>query len=351
MRSCVFLAVLLAGAICASVASDSRAAAQTPTPGPEAVLVGAGDIASCTNPGDEQTGELLTLIPGTVATFGDDAYESGTAAEFTSCYDPNWGIQKSRTKPSAGNHEYNTSGATGYYNYFGAAAGDPTRGYYSYDLGAWHVVVLNSNCAAIGGCDAASPQVQWLRADLSAHPATCTLAYWHHPRFSSGQHGNNATFQPFWQALYDYGADLVLVGHDHDYERFALQNPAGSADPQHGIREFVVGTGGRSHYAMGAPIANSEVQNGDTYGVIKLTLHPTSYDWQFIHVFGATFTDSGSGACVSAASPPPVGGLTSLSGEGPAGSHSTRLLGVVAGVLLTASIAAAAYARALRSRS
>ena len=269
----------------------------SPPPSGDPVLVGAGDIASCSSAGDEATANLLDGIAGTVYTLGDNAYESGTATEFANCYDPTWGRQKARTRPAPGNHDYNTAGAGGYYGYFGAAAGDPSKGYYSYDLGAWHIVVLNSNCAVAGGCGAGSPQEQWLRQDLAASAAGCTLAYWHHPRFSSGEHGSDATMQAFWQALYDLNADVVLSGHDHDYERFAPQTPAGAADPARGIREFVVGTGGRSHYAITTVQPNSEAHNDTTYGVLKLTLHPSGYEWRFVPEAGKTFTDSGSGAC------------------------------------------------------
>lgn len=271
---------------------------RTPTPGAgtDATLIAAGDIASCGSSGDEATAALLDTLPGSVITLGDNAYESGTATEFAQCYDPTWGRARARTHPVAGNHEYLTGNATGYFGYFGTAAGDPAKGYYSYDLGSWHVIALNSNCSKIGGCGVGSAQEQWLRADLQANPAACTLAYWHHPRFSSGVHGSNVAYQALWQALYDARADVVLNGHDHDYERFLPQTPSGAPDSASGIREFVVGTGGKSHYAV-SPIANSEVRNGDTYGVLKLTLHGTSYDWQFVPIAGATFTDSGSGSC------------------------------------------------------
>jgi len=270
---------------------------------PDPILVGAGDIASCGSSGDEATAALLDAVfsggaPGEVFTAGDNAYNSGTAEEFANCYDPSWGRHRQITRPAPGNHGYNTSGASGYFGYFGAAAGDPSKGYYSYDLGAWHIVVVNSNCWEVGGCGAGSPQEQWLRADLAAHPAACTLAYWHHPRFSSGTHGSSTSVQAMWQALYDYGAEVVINGHDHDYERFAPQDPNGAADPERGIRQFVVGTGGMSHYPFpGPPIANSEAHNGDTFGVLKLTLHPTSFDWEFVPVAGKTFTDSGSQSC------------------------------------------------------
>jgi len=233
-------------------------------------------------------------LKGTVATLGDNVYSNGTATEYANCYDPTWGRQKARTKPAPGNHDYNTTGAAGYFGYFGAAAGAPGAGYYSYDLGTWHIIVLNSNIAMSNG----SAQDTWLTADLAAHPADCTLAYWHHPRYSSGStHGNDAMSQDVWQDLYDNGVEIVLVGHEHNYERFAPMNASGAADNANGIREFVVGTGGASHYPFGAPLATSQVRNSDTFGVLQLTLHDGSYDWKFVPVAGATFTDSGSGTC------------------------------------------------------
>ena len=280
--------------------SGSPTPTPTPTPTPvggDPVFVGAGDIASCSSSGDEATANLLDTIPGTVFTLGDNVYQSGTDAEFANCYNPSWGRHKARTYPSSGNHEYKTAGAAGYFNYFGAAAGDPSKGYYSYDLGAWHVIVLNTECAEIGGCQAGSPQNQWLRADLAAHPNTCTVAYGHRPRFSSGSNGNDAQMEPLWQALYDYNADVVLAGHAHDYERFAPQDPSGNYNATRGIVGFVVGTGGAFFTGTGTPRANSEVFQNDTFGVLKLTLHPTGYDWQFVPVVGKTFTDSGSAAC------------------------------------------------------
>jgi hypothetical protein len=265
------------------------------------VLVGAGDIARCGTSDDEATAQLLDTIPGTVFTAGDNAYPDGAAVDFADCYGPSWGRHKARTRPAPGNHEYHVAGAAGYFSYFGSVAGEAGKGYYSYNLGAWHIIVVNSNCNEIGGCAAGSPQERWLRADLAAHPAPCTLAYWHHPLFSSGFHGNDSDLRPIWQALYDAGADVVLSGHDHHYERFAPQDPSGKADPAHGIRSFVVGTGGAGLRPIeGQPLATSVVQNADTHGVLKLTLHATSYSWQFIPVAGQTFTDSGSAACVGA---------------------------------------------------
>ena len=270
-----------------------------PAPTGDPVLVGAGDIASCQSSGDEATAKLIERMPdATVFTLGDDVYEDGTATEFADCYDPTWGRFKARTHPAVGNHEYYTPGASGYYVYFGAAAGDPSKGYYSYDLGQWHVVVLNSECGQVGGCGPTSPMVGWLKSDLAAYPAVCTLAYFHKPLFSSGsEHGKDPRMRPIWDALYDGDADVVLNGHDHDYERFAPQTPDGVADPAQGIREFVVGTGGRSLYAFLPPKPNSQVRNVNTYGVLKLTLHPDSYQWKFVPVAGKTFTDSGSGEC------------------------------------------------------
>jgi hypothetical protein len=263
-----------------------------------AVLVGAGDIADCTDlSGAEATAKLLEKIPGTVMAVGDLAYPNGTKENFV-CYDKTWGRVKSRTRPAAGNHEFHSSGATPYFDYFGSAAGDPKDGYYSYELGSWHIIVLNSECKDVGGCEAGSRQEKWLRADLAAHPAACTLTYWHKPLFSSGgAHGNDLDLKPFWQALYDANADVVVGGHDHDYERFAPQNPDGVADAKRGIREFVVGTGGKNQRPFGAAKPNSEVRNADAFGVLKLTLHPNGYDWQFIPVAGKSFTDSGTGSC------------------------------------------------------
>ncbi len=271
--------------------------ATLPAEADAAVFAGAGDIAACSGSGPEATAKLLEQIGGTVFTVGDNALPSGTTAEFANCYDPSWGRFKERTRPAAGNHEYQTRGASGYFAYFGAAAGEPGKGYYSFDLGAWHIVVLNTQCSDVGGCGSTSPQVQWLRADLAANPTRCSLAIGHVPRFSSGLHGSAPEIQPIWQALYDAGAELIIAGHDHDYERFAPQDPAGRADPDRGIRQFIVGTGGASHYPLGPRIANSEVSNGSTFGVLKLTLRSTGYDWEFVPVAGSSFTDSGSASC------------------------------------------------------
>ena len=271
------------------------AATVTVSPAPASVvLVGAGDIATCSGSGDEATADLLDGISGTVFTAGDNAYNDGTPTEFATCYEPSWGRHKSRTKPALGNHDYNTASAAGYFGYFGAGVGGgATTGYYSYNWGAWHIVVLNSNIAMGAG----SPQESWLRADLAAHSARCTLAMWHHPRFSSGEHGSSTGPQALWQALYDAGADVVVSGHDHTYERFAPQTPDGQVDAARGLREFVAGTGGAGLSAFDHPAPNSEVKNNTTHGVLKFTLYADRYDWKFVPVAGASFTDAGTGTC------------------------------------------------------
>jgi hypothetical protein len=288
----VFLAITLSAAMSGLTLYPERSAEADGV-----VMVGAGDIARCSSSGGEATAKLLDSISGTVFTTGDNAYESGTATEFQNCYAPTWGRHKARTKPSPGNHEYYTAGASGYFGYFGAAAGDPTKGYYAYDLGAWRVYALNSMCDKTGGCGPDSPMVGWLKNDLAANPRKCSLAYFHHPLFSSGEHGNQSKMRATWNALYAQGAEVVLGGHDHSYERFAPQRPDGTLDRKRGIREFVVGTGGGSHYPFGTVKANSQVRNATTYGVIKLTLNPTRYEWEFVPETGESFTDSGSKRC------------------------------------------------------
>jgi len=274
-----------------------------PAGAPGGVLVGAGDIASCGSSGDEATAALLDGIAGTVFTTGDNVYGGTGLAQYQSCYGPSWGRHLERTRPTPGNHDYDAPGAPGYYAYFGSSAGDPTKGYYSYDLGGWHVVVLNSNCAAVGGCGGGSAQEQWLRQDLTASSAACTVALWHHPRYSVGVHGDSAATQALWQAAYDHGVDLVLTGHDHSYQRFLPLDAAGRPDAALGITSIVVGTGGASHYDT-SPGPNTVISNGATYGVLKLTLYPTGLNWDFVPQAGATFTDSGSLGCHGA----PAGG-------------------------------------------
>jgi acid phosphatase type 7 len=267
------------------------------------IVMAAGDIAckpgsavTATACRQQATSELLLNEPGLdkVLALGDQQYEDGLASEFTGdgAYDATWGRLKAITQPVAGNHEYHTPGAAGYFDYFGGAAGDSAKGYYSFDLGSWHLIALNSELTAA----AAPGQEQWLRQDLATMRRNCVLAYWHRPRFSSGYHGGHAAMGPLWEALYDARADVILNGHDHDYERFALQSPLGQGDPD-GIREFVVGTGGAYHTGFNAVQPNSEVRNETTYGAIKLTLHASGYDWAFVPEAGGTFADSGSGTC------------------------------------------------------
>lgn len=258
-----------------------------------ATVVAVGDIARCNQNGDEATAKLVEHTQGTVLALGDNAYDAGSDREYQECYDPAWGRFRQRTHPVPGNHDYETADAAGYFHYFGDAAG---KGYYSFDLGAWHLVALDSNCGDTGGCGPDDPQGRWLRADLAESSAKCTLAFWHHPRFSSGKHGANDLSAPFWEALYEAGADLVLNGHDHDYERFAPQSPAGQADESRGIREFVVGTGGGNLRPFSSTAANSERRLAETYGVLALKLRPGAYDWRFVTADGDT-ADKGSGAC------------------------------------------------------
>jgi hypothetical protein len=275
-------------------ASSSASAAASTTPGASAIpvpamLLAVGDVAFCDSSADEAVARVASSLPGTIALLGDNAYPDGSASDYANCFDPAWGGLRDRLRPVPGNHDYQTSHAAGYFSYFGSAAGTPGQGWYSYDLGGWHLVALNSECDAVGGCGPGSPELAWLVADLAAHPVACALAYWHHPRFSSGQHGDDIQTDPLWRALAAAGADIVLTGHDHDYERFA---------PIDGIRSFVVGTGGRSLYAWpGPPIANSEIRANNTYGLLELQLSPTSYTWRFVRAAGGSLADGGSGLC------------------------------------------------------
>jgi calcineurin-like phosphoesterase family protein len=260
---------------------------------------GVGDAAFCQM---KATSDLvMNGSPNAVLAIGDLQYENGTLDGFEQSYDPTWGRFKAMTYPVLGNHEYQTPGAAGYFAYFGALAGPAPGGYYSFDLGDWHIIALNSECAEIGGCGPGSPEEQWLQADLHTDHKFCTLAFWHDPRFTSGRNRNHPELQTFWEDLYARGVDVVLNGHDHIYERFAPQNPAQAADPEHGIREFIVGTGGNNHQPnYGTIQPNSEVRNNTTYGVLSLTLSKHSYDWQFLpdkQSGNGQFVDSGSGQC------------------------------------------------------
>jgi hypothetical protein len=284
-------AVLCAG--CGS--SSSQTLPKTPF-----YFIGAGDIAQCgaeapQNTAAEQTAKLIRANPeATVYTLGDNVYDSGTETEFSNCYAPTWGTFLDRTYPCPGNHDYGTPDAAGYFGYYGGRAGGGRKGYYSYDVGTWHMVSLNSNVDAQTG----SEQDRWLRLDLQAHKSSrCVLAYWHHPVFSSSAgHGNDPKMADLWKTLFEHGADVVLSGHDHGYERFARQRHDGTADPL-GPREFVVGTGGAGMYGFLPPRPNSEVRIESAFGVLRFALWEDSYDWLFIPVDPAARLDSGHGVC------------------------------------------------------
>jgi hypothetical protein len=258
------------------------------------LLVGAGDIGFCgpaNVSGAEATGRLLDTLGGTVFTTGDNAYPTGSLDDYKHCYEPAWGRHAGRTRPAPGNHEY-MSGGGPYFGYFGSNAGLSATGYYSYTVGAWHVISLNSEVGSSPG----SAQLEWLRADLSNNPAACTAAYWHRPLFSSGSHGDNPDMRDIWRVLYAGNVDVVINGHDHVYERFAPQDADGRLDAARGIREFVVGTGGSPLYGFPSAHANSEAR-GIAWGVIALTLLEHGYEWEFVPAEGQTFRDSGVGDC------------------------------------------------------
>jgi hypothetical protein len=295
--------VIVSLALAAFVSTAATATAADP------VIAAAGDIACDPNSPyfngglgvvgrcrQKYTSDLLVNAGLTaVLALGDTQYEDGAYWKFLRSYDPSWGRVKGITRPVVGNHEYFRA-AIGYGYYFGGRAGPAGKFYYSFDVGTWHLIALNGNCSYVGGCRFGSEQETWLRQDLAAHPAQCILAFWHQPRFSSGLIGNDAHYAPFWTDLYRAGAEVVLNGHDHDYERFARQNPSGAADPL-GIREFVAGLGGKSRSGFTSIQPNSERRMYGTFGVLKLTLHPGSYDWQFVPAGSSTFTDTGSEAC------------------------------------------------------
>lgn len=258
---------------------------------PPATLVGAGDIAVCGSPGADQTARLLDGIAGTVFTAGDNTYPSGTARSFLECYEPTWGRHKARTRPAPGNHDYDVPGAGPYFEYFGANAGDGS-GYYSYKLGAWLILSLNSNVAAGEG----SPQYEWARSELISHAGKCSLAYWHHPVITSGPNGDNPHMRSMWKLMAQQKVDVVMSGHDHLFERFAPMNGELSATPAGGVRLFIVGTGGAKPYPSVSVRPASEVR-ASVWGVLNLTLRNDDYEWQFVSVPGANFHDAGSDRC------------------------------------------------------
>ncbi len=292
----VFVTALLGVALFAVWHVGPSLAPVIPLPSVEpgaTVLLAVGDIGSCDTSGHEAVADLAARLPGTIALLGDIVYPDGSPVDFADCFDPAWGSLRARIRPAPGNHEYQTTDASGYFSYFGAAAGTPGEGWYSYNLGAWHVIALNSNCDFVGGCDAGSPQFAWLEADLAAsgaaRPAACTLAYWHHPRYASGRHGDDDRTDALWNALAAAGTDLVLTAHDHDYERLA---------PVDGIRSFVVGTGGRSLYELTRSIGpHTELRVNDSYGLLMLTLGEDAYEWRFVSAPGSSLVDLGSGQC------------------------------------------------------
>jgi len=287
------LAVLVACGVAALAAGPGIGQTATVT------LVGAGDIAGCSEKGaSSATARLLGNIPGTVFTLGDNVQGQGDASEFKNCYDPTWGKYKQRTKPSVGNHDYYTAGAKPYYDYFGARAGARGKGYYSYNRGSWHIVALNSNCEKVGGCGRLSPQGRWLRNDLANNTnRKCTLAYFHHPLYASGTSSNAPEVKPFWNILYNRGAEVILAGHAHRYERYAKITPGG-ARSANGIRQFIVGTGGEPGGDFDGPY-HPDMQRfkRNTPGVLKLSLRAGSYAWKFVPIAGKTFTDSGTTSC------------------------------------------------------
>lgn len=312
-----FLATLTLAVLAASRQPLTSSLSLTSDTGPAAILIGAGDINDCGKPqGAESTAEILEAYPtATIFAAGDLAYFSGSDDDFR-CYDKTWGRPslRDRTRPAVGNHEYVTWGAAGFFRYWRKAreakaweitGGDPEKGYYSYNLGAWHVVVINSECAdsrffrdGAPSCDKGSEQEQWLREDLKRFPVACTLAYWHHPLFNNGTgHGGSRKMKAIWQALYDYDADVVIAGHEHDYERFAPQTADGTLDRTRGIREFVVGTGGKKEKGHFVSDHNSEHQEKGVLGVLKLTLHSKSYEFEFVQGSDRKVLDSGSAEC------------------------------------------------------
>ncbi len=297
--------VLAVGAMVSAMVLAGMAALLTAVPGvgqtgqPRTVtLVGAGDIAGCDFKADRKTARLVGKIPGTVFTLGDNVYPEGTRAQFRNCYDPTWGKYKKRTRPTAGDQDYKTSGAKPYFDYFGWRAGKPSRGYYSYDRGAWHIVVLNSNCTEVGGCEWRSAQGRWLRSDLANHRTRCTLAYFQHPLYASGRGYDSPKVKPFWYILYNNHADVILSGHAHRYERFARIKPSGTRSSARGIRQFIVGTGGAPGGSQKGPDEpRVQAKKVDAPGVLKLKLGSGFYHWKFVPVAGRNYTDSGMARC------------------------------------------------------
>jgi hypothetical protein len=282
-----------AGSAAPGAGERTAAAGAERQPARRAIVVAAAGDIGAPGPGKFATARVVAAArPDHVLTLGDHAYPDGTPADYARAYDPAWGQFRPITHPSPGNHDYRVEGAAGYFGYFGAAAGPGRRGYYSFDLGAWHVVSLNSEIAH----DEASAQVAWLRADLAAARAHCTLAFWHRPRFSAGRYGDDSRFVPFWRTLHKAGADVVLNGHDHNYQRYRPQDSAGAYDPVRGIREFVVGTGGAAPYALRADTRRRMGASG-TFGALVLRLRAGSLTFAFVPAEPGGFRDAGTIRC------------------------------------------------------
>jgi len=277
----------------ASPSSGTAAATQPGIAEADVLFAGAGDIAVCGSDSAERTARLLDRLPGHVFTLGDNVYPSSTADLLMKCYDPAWGRHRARTYATPGNHDWEVQAGGPYFAYFGSAAGPAGKGYYSFTLGAWHVMSLNSNIAAQPG----SAQYEWARQDLAGPRAVCTLAMWHHPVFSSGAYGNNLYMREIWRLLDTAGVELVVTGHEHSYERFAPQTADGRPDAR-GLRQFVVGTGGADRRPFAAIQANSEARNSDTWGILKLLLRASGYEWEFVPVDGQSFRDQGAAECL-----------------------------------------------------
>src|SRR5215218_274002 len=295
--------ILVVGAMASAMMLACMAAVlMTAVPGASkartVTLIGAGDIAGCDFNQDRKTARLLSKIDGTVFTLGDNVYPGGSRAQFRECYDPTWGKYKKRTRPSLGDEDYKTSGAKPYFDYFGWRAGKPTRGYYSYERGSWHIVALNSNCKQVGGCDWNSTQGRWLRKDLTKHRARCTLAYFHHPLYASDNTYDSPKVKPFWHILYNHHTEVILNGNTHRYERFARITPSGKRSSARGIRQFIVGTGGAPGGTQKGPDEpRVQAKKIDAPGVLKLELGSGFYRWKFVPVAGRHYTDSGRARC------------------------------------------------------
>ena len=303
MRARVHLSLLILVAALAGTTPVARAA--------DPVIAAAGDVAC----GPAETGVfpcrqqstsdvMVTMNPAAVLGLGDLQYDQGSLSDFNAFYQPSWGRLKAITHPVPGNHDGRLDAFSGYFDYFGSAAGPRPAGYYSFDVGTWHIVALNANCDFVpGGCDQGSPQERWLKADLQAHPAACTLAFAHQPLWASPTFAE-PRLEPLVQDLYDAKAEVLLTAHDHIYERYAPSDPAQHIDRANGIQQFIVGTGGRDLSGLAPAEPNVEVRDNTTFGVLRMTLHPSSYDWQFVPESGSGFTDAGTRACFGPGAPP-----------------------------------------------